>query len=313
MSIYYETNFMLKKEGSRGVAATIGFFDGVHQGHRYLLDRLVVLARENALTSMVITFANHPREVFNPDNSISLLSTNDEKSALIESLGIDKCLMLSFDKNLANLTSEQFLKILSEKYCVKLLMVGYDHHFGSDLNSTIDDYLRYGEKYGIRVHLEEVLLDNKIDISSSKIRKALLQGNLKTANAYLGYIFTFSGIVISGKKLGRTIGFPTANILLDSKKIVPCHGVYAVKINIDADVYIGMLNIGNRPTVRGEFISLEVHIIDYEGDLYGIYISLSLYEYIREEKKFPSKEVLKEQLEIDKRVVIDYFKYGTKV
>ncbi len=307
MNVHYETNFLQEKEKPVGLAATIGFFDGVHKGHKYLLSRLNHIAHEKNLSSMVVTFSNHPREIFSPYSTVPLLSSTHEKRVLIEKAGIDKCLMLVFDKELASLTSEQFIRQLAYKYNVKVLLVGHNHRFGSDVNSKIKDYVTFGLIHGVEIILENAYLENQEDVSSSKIRNALFSGNVEKANKYLGYDFPISGLVINGKKIGRTIGFPTANIFPQENKLIPRIGVYAVKVFIEDTQYIGMLNIGNRPTVGGENTTLEVNIINFNGDLYGKIIRLSLSKYIREEKKYDSKEDLMAQIALDKEEIEQYY------
>ncbi len=291
-----------------GKVATIGFFDGVHRGHQYLLCQLKNIAKEKNLESMVVTFLNHPREFFNKLDTVPLLTTNSEKREIINKLGINHCLILDFNKELSLMTSENFIIMLAEKHNVKILLVGYDHKFGSDRLNSFDQYVDFGIRHGVKVMRENAYLDGNIDVSSSKIRKALKCGDISLSNKYLARNYSILGQVIKGNQIGRTISYPTANIEVSTKKLIPKNGVYAVKVLIDSLSYSGMLNIGNRPTVGGKNITVEVHILDFSGDLYDKQIELVFYKYLRDEKKFDTKDELKHQLDQDKTNVESYFK-----
>jgi riboflavin kinase/FMN adenylyltransferase len=287
--------------------ATIGFFDGLHLGHRYMLEHLISISNEKGLRNMVVTFSNHPRLLFSPNCDLKLLSTYDEKVELIEGCGVDYCLTLGFTHDMARFTSHDFLRLLAEKFHVKLLLVGYDHRFGCDLQSGFEDYRRYGVQLGIEVIQMRPLEKEDVTISSSKIRKLLYCGDVRTANLVLGYEYSMTGKVVDGAKIGRMIGFPTANLEISPLKLIPKQGVYAVRIFVDGKMHIGMLNIGVRPTVNGSDVSIEVHIIDYHSDIYGKKIKISFVQFIREEHKFDTLDTLKRQLEKDRDTVIEIF------
>lgn len=279
--------------------ATIGFFDGVHGGHRYLLGQMQREGATRGLSTMAVTFDNHPRIYFNPECGLQLLSLPAEKQVLLDSTGVDYCLMLHFNANVARLTSYQFMQLLTENYGVRCLMTGYDHHFGSDRLSTFDDYVRYGKELGIEVIQCNGFSEENIMVSSSKIRKALDACNIRLANNLLGHRYAISGHVVEGQKIGRKIGFPTANLVIDPLKLYPANGVYAVKVNTGTAHHDGMLNIGRRPTVDGRDTTIEVHLIDFQSDLYGHTLELEFVDFIRGEEKFSSLDSLAQQLEKD--------------
>lgn len=280
--------------------ATIGFFDGTHTGHKYLLDTLQREADRYGNMSMVITFRNHPRLFFDPDCKLKYLTLPDEKISNFDREGVDFCLMLEFSRHTASMTSRQFMQLLHDRYGVRYLLIGYDHRFGSDTNATFSDYKRYGSQIGIEIIRCDEHTEKQRHVSSSEIRKALGNGNIAEANTLLGYNYSISGIVVDGHKLGRTIGFPTANIKTDDKKLIPAKGVYSVKITVHDKVYSGMLNIGNRPTVSGSENTIEVNIFDFDSDIYNEEVGIEFLQFIRTEQKFSSLEELKRQLLCDK-------------
>ena len=275
-------------EHNSGTVATIGFFDGVHCGHQYVLSMLRELAEERGLESMVVSFSNHPMLYFNPQSEIRLLSTVEEKLEKIASMGIDNTLLLDFDSNLSRLTAKEFLTLLGKRYGVELLLIGYDHRFGSDKQNSFNDYVEYGKELGIEiVKLVSFTTDN-ITVSSSQIREQLTQSHVEQAAQMLGYNYTLRGTVIAGNQIGRTLGFPTANIKVDSFKLLPANGVYAVQVIVKGELYKGILNIGQRPTLPNSSHSMEVHILDFEGDVYGDEITISFIKKLRDERKFDS-------------------------
>ncbi len=276
--------------------ATIGFFDGVHLGHNYLLNQLKSEACEREMHSMVVTFANHPRLFFNSDCGLRQLTLADEKSNLLAATGLDYSLMLQFNKQLSSLTSTEFMQLLVEKYGVKVLLVGYDHHFGCDRETSFEGYVEQGGKLGLEVKRCNGYSESKVMVSSSKVRKALELWDVKLANKLLGYNYFIRGTVIDGKKIGRQIGFPTANLQIDNLKILPSDGVYEVEVLAEGVKYRGVLNIGIRPTISATNRTVEVHIIDFAGDLYGKEIELKFVDFLRHEQKFSSLEDLKEQI-----------------
>ena len=290
--------------------ATVGFFDGVHKGHQYLIEQLRLLSAERREQNAVITFAQHPRQVLNQGFQADLLTLRSEKQALLKALNVDRCIVLDFTPELAKLSAKQFMQILRQDYCIDGLLVGYDHRFGHDRNEGFSHYEEYGRELGMSVfQAKPYMLENGNPISSSSIRKMLRAGQIREANACLGYSYTLSGKVVVGHQVGRTIGFPTANIQVDKDKLLPTDGVYAVKVKIADKTFGGMLSIGKRPTMdNGSDRSIEVHIFDFQQDLYGREITLSLIQRTREEIKFNTQEALISQLHKDKSQIIQILK-----
>ncbi|NLI36851.1 MAG: bifunctional riboflavin kinase/FAD synthetase [Bacteroidales bacterium] len=287
-------------------AATIGFFDGVHRGHQYLIDRVRAVAKRENCRSAVITFPAPPQQIINPAFKAQLISTYEEKIEMLSEKGIDECIILDFNKELSSLSAKQFMNdILKEQFNVAHLIVGYDHRFGHDRREGYNDYVRYGEEIGISVEAVPAFEWHDRIISSSAIRQLLYKGNIEEANDALGYSYYIKGEVIKGHQMGRKMGFPTANIALNSdEKIVPKAGVYAVRVHSKGETYGGMLNIGHRPTLdNGNDTSIEAHILDFDKDIYGCPICISFIKYIRKEQKFPSIAALIQQLNIDKETI----------
>ena len=289
-------------------AATIGCFDGVHAGHRYLVRQLRDIAVAKGLKSVIVTFPVHPRQVMQTDYVPELLTCPERKFSLLNSLGADCCIVLSFTRELSLLTAREFMELLHERYDVRALVIGYDHRFGHDRRETFEDYSRYGRELGMSVIKAEPLKygDTGDFVSSSAIRKLLKCGDVATANRFLGYDYYIDGTVTQGHRIGRRIGFPTANIIPSCpEKLVPGNGVYAVKVTLGDDVYKGMLNIGNRPTLNnGGDTSIEVHIFDFSGDIYHRSLKIEFIGRIRNEMKFGSVGELAEQLEKDKTTIL---------
>ncbi len=282
---------------------TVGTFDGVHLGHKKILNTIIQEAKRLNGESVVLTLHPHPRKVLFPnENNIFLLNTMDEKIQLLEKAGLEHLIIYPFTKEFADLSSCDFIeKILYNKLNVKQLIVGYDHHFGKDRQGNLETLRNCTNPFGFDVLKVEALLQDKQKISSTKIRNLLFSGDISTANSYLGYRYFLSGKVISGNKVGRTMGFPTANIQTEQEKLIPKTGVYAVKVIVDRTTYKGMLNIGSKPTVSSKLeTGSEVHVFDFNENIYGNIIDVQLINYIREEKKFKDKEALKEQLKKDK-------------
>lgn len=287
--------------------ATVGFFDGVHGGHRFLLNEVVREARHRQMISVVVTFNEHPRKVLKSDFQPRLLTTPEEKLELIASTGIDACVVLDFSIELSKKTAKEFLStILQDRLHVETLFVGYDHRFGHNREAGYQEYKQYGSERNIRViQAEQYTIESGEHFSSSQIRNALSEGDIMLANTLLTYPYTFIGKVVGGYKNGRKIGFPTANIWFDSKeKIIPAVGVYAVRVYIKGKAHKGMMNIGYRPTFSsGEPLTLEVHILDFESDIYDQKIKIECIYRIRDEMKFNGIEQLIEQLKKDKETV----------
>lgn len=288
---------------------TIGTFDGVHLGHQKIISRLLNNTIQNDIESVVLTFSQHPRMVLHAESNIKLLNTNEEKTLLLEKKGIDNLIIHPFDSKFSELSGEDFVKsVLVEKLNIQKIIIGYDHRFGKNRSCDIHDLIQFGKKYHFDVEQISAEEINEISISSTKIRNAILEGNIKLANQYLGYPYVFNGKVVQGQQLGRTIGFPTANIIIEnSQKIIPKKGVYIVEGTWQNTTHKGMMNIGTKPTVDGKNLSIEIHFFDVNQDLYNLDISISVHDFIREEVKFNSIEELKNQLQKDKTTSLSYF------
>jgi riboflavin kinase/FMN adenylyltransferase len=300
MNVYYGIQEFKKLENA---VVTSGTFDGVHLGHQKILNRLNQVADLTNGQSVVITFYPHPRSVISPDNQIvKLLSTLDEKIELLENSGVNHLLIIPFTREFSELSSEEFIqKILIETIGTKTLVIGYDHRFGKNREGGFDFLKANKEKYGFDI--EEISRQDieNVGVSSSKIRKALQEGDVPTADHFLGRNYSVSGLIVKGKQLGRTIGFPTANIQVrEIAKLIPLDGVYAVKVYYKDDVFGGMLNIGNRPTVDGTYQTIEVNIFDFDQEIYGENLKVEFLQKIRNEKKFNGLDELKEQIAKDK-------------
>lgn len=281
--------------------ATIGFFDGVHQGHRYLIRQVKDEAMRRGMKSMVVTFPTHPRKVLHADYQPALLTTCDEKVTLLKHEGVDDIVLMPFTRELSQLTAREFMQKLHTDYGVNVLVIGYDHRFGHDRSEGFDDYVRYGKEMSMDV--VQALEEPDGRYSSTAVRNALVAGDVTRANDVLGYPYFMQGGVVSGYHVGTKIGYPTANIQVDSDKLVPDNGVYAVRVDVDGQKYGGMLNIGMRPTLNnGTDKSIEVHILDFEGDLYGKSICVEFIKFIRKEQRFESIDILRTQLKEDENV-----------
>lgn len=281
---------------------TIGTFDGVHTGHKKVLEKLRNLAMEKNAESVLLTFFPHPRMVLQQDVDIKLLNTIEEKKELIDNFGIDHLIIHPFNTEFSRLTAEEFVKnILVEKLQLCQIIIGHDHRFGRNRTATIDDLIEFGKKYNFEVAQISAKEIDEIAVSSTKIRNALLEGDIITANNYLGYNFSITGTVVEGKKIGRTINFPTANIKIkEDYKLVPKNGVYIVSVEVMHKIYYGMMNIGTNPTISKGKQSVEVHIFNFNESIYSQNIKINFLERIRDEQKYKSLEELKLQLEKDK-------------
>ena len=306
MKVFHSVSeFTCKKR----TVATLGTFDGVHLGHQRILNRLLNSIQNNDLESVVLTFLQHPRSVLQAESNIKLLNTNVEKISLLEKKGIDNLIINPFDTSFSELTGEEFVKtVLVDKLNIQKIIIGYDHRFGKNRASDIHDLIFLGKKYHFDVEQISAKEIDEISISSTKIRKAINDGNIKLANQYLGYKYSFTGKVVQGEQLGRQIGFPTANINIENtQKIIPKNGVYIVEGSWQGKTHRGMMNIGKKPTVNGKYTTIEVHFFDANQDLYDLEITIFVCEFIREEIKFNSVEELKTQLLQDKITSINYF------
>lgn len=288
---------------------TLGTFDGVHKGHKSILDKLITSSKASGCESVVLTFFPHPRMVLQQNTDLKLLNTIDEKAALLEKEGIDNLIIHPFDHAFSRLTAEEFVKdILVDKLNIHKIIIGHDHRFGRNRTATIDDLIRFGEEFGFEVEKISALAVNEISVSSTKIRNALNEGNVDYANTFLGYPYFINGTVVQGKQLGRTINFPTANLEpTESYKLIPANGVYVVSSQINGKTVYGMMNIGNRPTVNGVGTTIEVHYHDFNEDLYGQQVKVNIYHRLRDEVKFESFDALKFQLEKDRQQSLAYF------
>ena len=286
-------------------AATIGFFDGVHLGHVHLLEELKVAANERGLKSMAITFPEHPRQILQSDYRPRLLSTPQDKMHMLEQTGVDYCFPLHFTTALAAMDAESFMTdFLQKKLGVSTLLVGHDHHFGHDTSLNMDDYRRIGLKIGMDVIPASAYLYEGSPVSSSRIRRELVAGNVKAANAMLGYRYTISGTVIHGLQNGRKMGFPTANLGPYCEFMqIPADGVYSALATVDGETWPAMVNIGFRPTFQGKARTIEAHLLGFDRDIYFHELILEFTDFLRPEKRFGSPQELAAQLEADRNQV----------
>lgn len=280
---------------------TIGTFDGVHLGHQKIVERVVTTARQEGLLATVFTFFPHPRMVVQHDKGLKLIHTLEEKKQLLQQLGVDLLVVQPFNEAFAQLTAEEFVStILVEHLNVKKVIIGYDHRFGRNRTANIDDMRLFGKKYGFAVEEISVQEVDEVSVSSTKIREALNKGDVTTAEHYLGTPYSLTGRVVHGLKLGRTLGYPTANIqVTEDYKLIPKDGVYAVYSYIDGRKVYGMMSIGKNPTIEGKGASIEVYFFDFNGDLYDQKLTIEFVQYLREEQKFATIDLLKKQLQDD--------------
>ncbi len=287
---------------------TIGTFDGVHIGHRKIINRLVNTGKEEGLKSVILTFFPHPRMVLQKDSNIKLINTIEERREILESVGLDYLLIKEFTQEFSRLTAEDFVKtLLVDKLNAKKVIIGYDHRFGRNRNADIEDLKKFGDTYNFDVEEISVQDIDDVAVSSTKIRKALSEGDVERANMYLGYNFMLNGTVTKGKGLGRQLNYPTANIKIDEDyKLIPKYGSYIVKAYIEEDIVYGMMNIGMNPTVNGDKETIEVHFFNFNKDIYDQSLTIELLKRLRDEQKFASVEALKNQLEKDKETALSY-------
>jgi riboflavin kinase/FMN adenylyltransferase len=289
---------------------TLGTFDGVHFGHKKILEKVTQNTENEKYESLVLTFFPHPRMVLQEDSDIKLLNTIEEKIELLDKIGIQNLVIHPFDEKFSRLTAEEFVKnILVDQFHIHKIIIGHDHRFGRNRTANIDDLKTFGKQYDFEVEEISAQEIKEVSVSSTKIRHALIEGNVALANEYLGYNYSLTGIITKGKQLGRTIGFPTANLKLEENfKLIPKNGVYIVKSIINSQTVLGMMNIGFNPTVEGKNQTIEINYFDFNEDLYGQKITVSILERIRSEEKFDSVALLKEQLEKDRNTALAYFK-----
>ena len=301
MKVYYSLGDFTPLENA---VVTTGTFDGVHKGHRKILDRLAKVAQENNGESVLLTFFPHPRMVLQPELDLKLINSQLEKIALLKNCGLDHLIIHPFSKEFSRITSLDFVRtILVNTIGAKKLVIGYDHHFGRNREGSFEHLKESGPVYGFDV--EEIPAEDidNTTISSTKIRRAISDGDIKTANEYLGYVYGFSGKVVEGEKNGSKLGFPTANILVEEGyKMIPKDGAYAVQVEFPLEngkTFNGMCNIGLRPTFNGTFKTIEVHLFDFNKDIYGQRLNVKFIDRLRNERKFDSIDNLKDQLEKD--------------
>lgn len=287
---------------------TIGTFDGVHFGHQKIIEKLVLQAKKENKKSVVLTFFPHPRMVLQNNANIELINTIGERAQLLEKTGLDYLIIHPFSQEFSRTSALEFVRdILVNQLNISKLIIGYDHHFGKNREGNITQLTEYSFLYGFTVEEIPAQDIDDVSVSSTKIRRALHSGNLKTANRYLGYPFMLSGKVVNGKQLGGKIGYPTANIHIEENyKLIPKTGVYVVKSTIDGKTIFGMMNIGNRPTVDGKHQTIEVHFFDFNQDLYHQNLTIELLYFLRDEHKFESIDELIHQLKKDEQTARNY-------
>ena len=281
---------------------TIGTFDGVHVGHQKILQNLIRSAKKENAKSVLLTFFPHPRMVLQKNVTIELLNTIDEKSKLLEDIGLDYLIVHPFNKAFSRLTALDFVRdILINQLNAKKLIIGYDHHFGKNREGNINQLREYSQLFDFKVQEIPAHDIDDVAVSSTKIRTALHNGLLKTANKYLGYPFMIQGTVVNGKKLGGKIGFPTANIhVKEDYKLIPKTGVYVIQTRVDNDLFFGMMNIGYRPTINGRHQTIEAHLFNFDGNLYNKFLTIEFLYFLREEQKFDTVDELILQLKKDR-------------
>ena len=293
---------------SEGSIVTIGTFDGVHLGHQQILKQLIDTSQQSKLKSVLLTFFPHPRMVLQPDISMHLIQTIEEREKALRKTGLDYLVIHPFSEKFSRLSADDYVKqVLVDKLNVRKVVVGYDHRFGRNRTASLEDMYNYADIYDFEVIEIDAKKIKSTAVSSTKIRKAIGQGDIALANSYLGDPFKLEGVVVHGDKRGRELSYPTANIELQNKhKIIPKQGVYLIQSDIDNQVVYGMMNIGTKPTFDTTNPSIEVHFFDWNGDLYDQTLQVKLLKWIREEQKFDSVEELQAQIHADERYCRSY-------
>ena len=296
-------------KSTKKTVLTLGTFDGVHIGHNAILDKICKASEKENLESVILTFFPHPRLIVSNNYDIKLLNTMNEKAGLLEKIGIQNFIVHPFDKTFSELSPREFVtQVLIEKLNIQKIIIGHDHKFGKDRAADFNDLINFGKEFGFEVEEISAQQINEVSVSSTKIRNSLLEGNISLANEYLGYPYVLTGNVVKGNQLGRTIGFPTANIEIPEEyKLIPKNGVYIVTANVLDQNVFGMMNIGVKPTLGENKLSIEVHLLDFDKDIYNQKIQVNLLERLRDEQKFESFKALKSQIELDKQNTIEYF------
>lgn len=287
---------------------TLGTFDGVHIGHKKIIEKLIQNTKQCACESLVLTFFPHPRMILQDSQEIKLLNTIEERVQLLEACGLDNLVIHPFDQTFSRLTAEEFVStVLVNQFDIKKIIIGHDHRFGRNRTADINDLIEFGKNYNFEVEQISAQEIDAVSVSSTKIRNALLEGNITLANDYLGYAYLLTGIINKGKGIGRTIGFPTANLVIEENyKLIPKNGVYIIQSTMNEVNVFGMMNIGFNPTVNGDSKTIEIHFFDFTGDLYGKKIQIQVLNRIRNEQKFESLDQLTHQLSEDKKVALAY-------
>ena len=286
---------------------TLGTFDGVHKGHKKIISRLISEAKECNLKTIILTFFPHPRSIISDKKNIKSINTLDEKIEIFGQLGLDELIIQNFDKSFSEMSADEFIELIINNLNLKKIIVGYNHRFGKNRSADIQVLKKFSLKYDFEVIEIKAFEIEKIKISSTKIRNSINDGNIDICNNYLGYNFNIKGEVVKGKKIGKSIGFPTANIRIDEKyKILPKNGVYIVTCFVDKEKYFGMLNIGYNPTFGLNEKTIEVNIFDFNKDLYGKIIKIDFLKFIRNEIKFDNSEMLQNRLLEDRENCINY-------
>jgi len=286
---------------------TLGTFDGVHKGHKKIISRLISEAKEYNLKAIILTFFPHPRSIISDKKNIKSINTLDEKIEIFGQLGLDELIIQNFDKSFSEMSADEFIELIVNNLNLKKIIVGYNHRFGKNRSADIQFLKKFSLKYDFEVIEIKAFEIEKIKISSTKIRNSINDGNIDICNNYLGYNFNINGEVVKGKKIGKSIGFPTANIRIDEKyKILPKNGVYIVKCYFDKEKHYGMLNIGYNPTFGLNEKTIEVNIFDFDKDLYGKILKIDFLKFIRNEIKFDNAEMLQNRLLEDRENCINY-------
>ena len=307
MKIYNHFSEFKKLENA---VVTIGTFDGVHFGHQKILKRLCELAKATGGESVILTFFPHPRLIIDPENQqLKMINTVEEKAKILANIGVDHLIITPFTRDFSNLTPAEYIKqILIDTIGVKNIIVGYDHRFGKDRQGGMSDLQEFAGIYGFEIEEIPEQDINDVAVSSTKVRTALLEGDVALAASFLGYNFSIHGRVIKGDKIGRTIGFPTANIFVEETyKLIPSDGIYAVTVELNAVVYKGMAYIGQRPTINGMTRNIEVNIFDFNQEIYGQLITMNFLKFLRHDVKFTGLGALKDQLHEDKLATLKFF------
>ncbi|MFK5982571.1 MAG: bifunctional riboflavin kinase/FAD synthetase [Flavobacteriaceae bacterium] len=297
-------------KNTKSSVVTIGTFDGVHIGHKAIISQLLNAAKKEDLNSIVLTFFPHPRMILQEESEIELINSISERQELLQQTGLENLIIHPFTKEFSRLTALEFVRdILVNQLHIKKIIIGYDHRFGRNRDATIEDLIEFGKTYDFEVEEIKVQQLDEVSISSTKIRKALSEGNIKTANTFLGHPFTLSGKIVSGRGIGKTLTFPTANLqVVEDYKIIPKKGVYLTQSEIAGQEVFGLTNIGTNPTVGGAHQTIETYFLDYSKDLYNKTLQLIFITKIRDEKKFKNIEDLKSAIKEDEVFARNFIK-----